>query len=98
MKTVAQNISDIDSKVKEYGNKVASLSLLVPNMLHKSVPDGKTESDNTQLREWGVPASLSFKPGTHIEIGKKLGIIDCEVAAKIAGRDLRSTGEQVRIW
>jgi seryl-tRNA synthetase len=57
----------------------------LPNLLHESVPDGRDESANVEVRRWGEPKSFAFKPRDHIEIGERLGGLDFEAAARISG-------------
>jgi seryl-tRNA synthetase len=57
----------------------------LPNLLHESVPEGKDETGNVEVRRWGEPRSLGFKARDHIEIGEKLGGLDFEAAARISG-------------
>jgi seryl-tRNA synthetase len=57
----------------------------LPNMLHESVPDGRDESANQEVRRWGEPTKLSFKPREHVEIGERLGGLDFEAASRISG-------------
>ena len=57
----------------------------LPNLLHESVPDGKDETANVEVRRWGEPRSLGFKARDHIEIGEGLGGLDFEAAARISG-------------
>ncbi|HVW69660.1 MAG TPA: serine--tRNA ligase [Steroidobacteraceae bacterium] len=57
----------------------------LPNLLHESVPDGKDESANVEVRRWGEPRRFDFKPRDHIEIGERLGGLDFEAAARISG-------------
>src|SRR3990167_4098396 len=57
----------------------------VPNLLSKEVPDGEGEKDNVEVKSWGEKPKFDFKNIDHIEIGKKLGIIDEERAAKVSG-------------
>ena len=57
----------------------------VPNLLSNEVPDGKSEADNVEVRSWGKKTKFDFKPKDHVQIGKRLGIIDEERAAKVSG-------------
>jgi seryl-tRNA synthetase len=57
----------------------------LPNLLHESVPFGKDENDNVEIRTWGEPRKLPFTPKGHTELGTSLGIIDIERAGKISG-------------
>jgi seryl-tRNA synthetase len=57
----------------------------LPNLLHPSVPDGRDESANVEVRRWGEPRQLTFKARDHVEIGERLGGLDFEAAARISG-------------
>ena len=56
----------------------------IPNLLDESVPNGKDENDNVEIRRWGTPKEFSFEPKDHVEIGEHLGGIDFASAAKIS--------------
>lgn len=57
----------------------------LPNLLHDSVPEGRDETANIEVRRWGEPKSLSFKPRDHMELGERLGGLDFEAAARMSG-------------
>jgi len=57
----------------------------LPNLLHESVPDGRSEADNREVRRWGEPRKLDFEPTDHVALGEKLGGLDFEAAARISG-------------
>lgn len=57
----------------------------LPNLLHESVPDGRDESANLEVRRVGEPRTFSFKPRDHVEIGEHLKGLDFETAARISG-------------
>jgi seryl-tRNA synthetase len=57
----------------------------LPNLLHDSVPDGRDETANKEVRRWGEPRVLRFKARDHVEIGERLGGLDFEAAARISG-------------
>ncbi len=57
----------------------------LPNILHESVPQGLSEDDNVEIRRWGEPQQRDFEPRDHVDLGAALGLLDFEVAAKIAG-------------
>ena len=57
----------------------------VPNLPHASVPDGRAESDNKEIRRWGELPRFGFEPKDHVDIGAGLGMLDFETAAKISG-------------
>ena len=64
--------------------KLNDLLAGIPNIPHQSVPVGKDESDNIELRRWGEPGSFDFEPKDHVDLGAALGM-DFEVAAKLTG-------------
>ena len=57
----------------------------IPNIPHESVPDGKGEEDNPEIRIWGEPPVLEFEPKDHVDLGEQLGQLDFEAGAKLAG-------------
>jgi seryl-tRNA synthetase len=61
------------------------LQLALPNLLHESVPDGRGEQDNLEVRRWGEARPFEFEPKDHVEVGERLGGLDFEAAARISG-------------
>ncbi len=57
----------------------------LPNTLHESVPEGRDETANQEIRRWGKPRQFTFTPLDHVALGEKLGGLDFEAAAKISG-------------
>jgi seryl-tRNA synthetase len=57
----------------------------LPNLLHESVPDGRDETANQEIRRWSEPRSYAFKVRDHVEIGESLGGLDFAAAARISG-------------
>ena len=88
MKSVSDQIAHLDSQLKEIEQKVEDILMFIPNMPHESVPVGKSSADNVEVRQW-LPEGFSFtkseKVLDHIELGKKLKILDFERGAKISG-------------
>jgi seryl-tRNA synthetase len=70
---------------KELEARLREIELLLPNLPHESVPDGKDENDNPVVREWGEKPSFDFQPLAHWDIAEKLGLLDLPRGAKIAG-------------
>jgi seryl-tRNA synthetase len=62
-----------------------ALTLGLPNLLHPSVPDGKGDVDNREVRRWGTPRLGEGEGEAHVEVGQRLGILDFERAAKLSG-------------
>lgn len=57
----------------------------LPNLLHATVPEGRNEDANVEVRRWGTPRELGFKAQDHVEIGESLGYMDFAAAGKISG-------------
>ncbi len=61
------------------------LQLVLPNLLQASVPDGRDESANQEVRRWGTPREMAFAVRDHVALGEALGGMDFEAAARVAG-------------
>ena len=85
MKTISQKIKEIDSKVGELNTKIHHIMINIPNIPDSSVPVGPDAATNKQIRAWGKLPNFSFKPLDHIELGKKLSIMDFQASAKLSG-------------
>ncbi|WP_213293493.1 serine--tRNA ligase [Paraburkholderia sacchari] len=72
------------AKLDEIQTKLSDLLLGVPNLPHESVPAGKDESDNVEVRRWGTPRQFSFEVKDHVDVGGPLGL-DFETGAKLSG-------------
>lgn len=82
---VGEEISALEKESRELEEQLNSLLLRIPNLPHESVPVGKSSEDNVVVRTVGKPPVFSFEPQPHWDIGKNLGILDFERAAKITG-------------
>jgi seryl-tRNA synthetase len=78
-------LAELSEKMREAQAKVEKLMLAIPQPPDADVPEGKDASDNVVVRHWGEPTKFDFKPRSHIEIGKVLGLFDFEAGAKVAG-------------
>ncbi len=88
MKQLSNEIKKLDDEVREVNEKFKTLISWVPNLPHKSTPIGKSAEDNVEVRKWqpeDFDFNDEFKKLDHIELGKKLGILDFERGAKISG-------------
>ncbi len=88
MKKVSDQTAELDTKLREIEEKLTDILMFIPNIPHESVPIGKTVDDNVIVREW-MPEGYSIESDNklldHIELGKKLNILDFERGAKISG-------------
>lgn len=82
---IPDQIKDLEKRTEELERKVTDALMNLPNILHESVPYGKDENDNVETKRWGKPPEFDFKPLDHIDLAERLGLIDLERAAKVAG-------------
>lgn len=85
VKEISEKIKKSEEKLKEFDKKLQGLMLLIPNIPHETVPVGKDEKDNKEIKKWGTPPEFNFKPKEHVVIGKNLDILDFKRAAKLSG-------------
>ena len=78
-------LKQAEGELEQIQNELVEVALGIPNIPHASVPDGKDENDNKELRRWGEPRQFSFTPKDHVDIGAALGMMDFDTAAKITG-------------
>jgi seryl-tRNA synthetase len=85
MKLVSDRIKEMDEGIKGLEENINDFLLNVPNIPDESVPVGRDETENAEIRKWGEPRKFDFEPLNHWDIGAMLDIIDFERASKIAG-------------
>lgn len=85
MKKVSEELSGLESSQAEIEKKYMQLALTIPNLVHQSVPIGKDDSANKEIKKWGKIPEFDFKINDHIDISEKLDLVDLERAAKVAG-------------
>lgn len=85
MKEVSQKIKELEEKLKVCEEEINSLWAMIPNLPHESVPVGKDETSNVDVRRWGTRPEFDFTPRDHVELGEALGILDTQRAGKITG-------------
>lgn len=85
MRRVSQQIKDMDDEIKTIEAKLQEILLSIPNIPHESVPVGKEENDNIEIRRWGKPREFEFAPKPHWDLGEDLNILDFERGGKVTG-------------
>jgi seryl-tRNA synthetase len=89
MRAVGDTIAALEKSAGEVDEAQRSILLTLPNLPHSSVPEGKDENDNKEIRRWslqgGEPPKFFFEPKPHWDLAEYLDIIDFNRAAKIAG-------------
>jgi len=85
-------VSSLGAKLEEAEKSLAvvqeemnNIMMSLPNLPDDSVPDGKSEDDNAEIRKWGEPKQFDFEVKDHVDLGEALGQLDFETGAKIAG-------------
>jgi seryl-tRNA synthetase len=85
MQETGNRIAGLDQEIRAIEERLEEILMVIPNLPHESVPVGKDERENREIRSWGEPRQFDFQPKSHDEIGNALGIMDFERAAKISG-------------
>ena len=80
-----ERIAELDDKRAEVEKALFDLVAAIPNTPHESVPYGKDDSDNPEVRRWGTPREFDFEAKAHWDLGPELGVIDFDRGVKIAG-------------
>ncbi len=85
IREMGEHMAALDAKAEELDHQFRQMLAGVPNTPHESVPAGKSSEDNLEIKRWGAPASFSFTPKAHWDLGPELGLLDFDRAAKITG-------------
>jgi len=90
--TVMQEVAGLGDELKrneealaDLLNRINAFVSVIPNLPHESVPFGKSEADNVEVRRWGTPREFGFAVKDHVDLGEALGGIDFDAATKISG-------------
>lgn len=78
-------IAELDQRRGEVEEELTALVAAIPNIPDASVPYGKDDSDNPEVRKWGAPTQFDFEPKAHWDLGPELGMIDFDRGVKLAG-------------
>jgi seryl-tRNA synthetase len=84
-KLLREQIQQQEKQAAELEARLQDILAGIPNIPHASVPVGKSADDNVEVRRWGTPPKFDFTPKPHWELGERLGVLDLERAAKLAG-------------
>lgn len=85
MKAVGANIKEYDTKIAAIDEELKMIATTLPNLPNDSVPVGKDEDDNVEVRRFGTPRDFAFEPKAHWEVAENLEILDFERGAKVSG-------------
>ncbi|MGA1181644.1 MAG: serine--tRNA ligase [Marivivens sp.] len=78
-------VAAMTEAAKGKDQELTDLLLTIPNLPYDDVPNGADENDNVQIRTWGTPRAMNFKPVEHYELKAVQGGMDFETAAKLSG-------------
>ena len=85
MATISSEMKQAEDALKALQDKIQAAALTIPNLPDDSVPAGKDENDNVEMRRWGEPRQFDFEVKDHSDLGEDLGLLDFEMAAKLTG-------------
>lgn len=85
MATISSDMKQAEDALKALQEKIQAAALTIPNLPDDSVPAGKDENDNVEMRRWGEPRQFDFAVKDHSDLGEDLGLLDFEMAAKLTG-------------
>lgn len=83
--TLGDDLEAAKNQLVEVQQELESLLEGIPNIPHASVPEGKSEDDNVEIRRWGEPKQFDFVAKDHVDLGEGLELLDFEAAVKITG-------------
>ncbi len=84
-KAIKDKIASMENQLSETERRLEEVGREIPNMAHPSVPIGKLDTENLEVKKVGTPRIFSFKPKSHVELGELLDIIDFERGTKVSG-------------
>ncbi len=85
MKVLSDEIKTMEIKLGDIEDELKNTLLAIPNTPHPSVPVGKDDADNVEIRKFLEPRKFEFEPKAHWDLGEQLDILDAERASKISG-------------
>jgi seryl-tRNA synthetase len=84
MRDVGDRIKALDAELKSLDATIQALLEQVPNVPQPSVPRGKSDEENVEVRRWGTPRTFDFTPKPHEQLGEALNLLDLERATRMA--------------
>ena len=85
MRAVADEIKSLDDELRTVEEQLRRALLLIPNIPHADVPEGRTPADNKVIAEWGSDPVIDFTPKPHWELLEKLQLVDFARGTKVTG-------------
>ncbi len=98
VKTIKEKVKELEERQKKVLPRWQKLMYQIPNIPDISVPEGESDEDNVQIKEWGKKTVFDFEPKDHVEIMQNLDMVDFERGAKVHGfRGYYLKGDAVRL-
>ena len=95
---LGDKLKSAEGRLSDIQEELNTILMGVPNIPDQSVPDGKDEEDNVEVRRWGTPREFDFEAQDHVDVGQRLGGLDFDTAAKLTGsRFAVMTGQVARL-
>ena len=85
-KTIPGKIEKIEKKTRKLSEEINKIMFQIPNIIHESVPIGKDDKENIEIKIIGKPRKFSFPVKSHVELGEKLGVLDFDTSSKTSGK------------
>lgn len=82
---LGDELKSSEDELNQIQDDLNEIVMGIPNIPHESVPEGKTEEDNEEVRRWGEPKVFDFEVKDHVDLGESLGLLDFEAGVRIAG-------------
>ncbi len=83
---IPRKIEKSEAKRKNLELKIKEIMYKIPNIIHESVPIGKNDTENVEVKKFGEPRKFDFKVKSHVELGEELGILDFDTSAETSGK------------
>ena len=84
-KEIPNKIKRLEEKSEKLQEQIKEIMYQIPNIIHKSVPIGKNDTENKEIKKIGKPKEFKFKVKSHVELGEDLKILDFDTSAKTSG-------------
>jgi seryl-tRNA synthetase len=95
---LGDELRQAEAQLQHTQTALQHILMQIPNLPHSSVPEGRNESDNREVRRWGTPREFDFPVKDHVSIGEALGLLDLPTATKLSGaRFSLMTGSLARL-
>ena len=85
-KEIPGQVEEINKKTGKLEDQIKEIMMKIPNIIHESVPIGKDDSENVEIKKVGTPKKLNFEIKSHAELGEELGMLDFDTSARTSGK------------